>query len=97
MEEVLVKQLFPGTRVLSGPPDQVSGWVRTIRVSKALVLSNSMTALFSTTLQIVFDDSLPNFQEIAKLPIATALRIEGEVVESPGAKQPWEIKSDQIT
>src|SRR5690606_10081899 len=27
----------------------------------------------------------------------TALRIEGQLVESPGAKQPWEIKAERIT
>ncbi|HHW11890.1 MAG TPA: asparagine--tRNA ligase [Firmicutes bacterium] len=97
MGEVLVKQIFRDPQSYLGRPVQVSGWVRTIRVSKSFGFIELNDGSFFHNIQVVFDDKLPNFQEIAKLPIATALRIEGELVESPGAKQPWEIKADKIT
>lgn len=97
MEEVLVKQIFRDPETYLGRAVQVSGWVRTIRVSKSFGFIELNDGSFFHNIQIVFDDTLPNFQEIAKLPIATALRIEGQLVESPGAKQPWEIKAERIT
>ena len=96
MDEVLVKQLFRDPEHYRGHQIKVNGWVRTLRVSKTFGFIEINDGSFFRNLQVVFDDQLPNFQEIAKLPIATALRIEGELVESPGAKQPWELKAAQI-
>lgn len=96
MDEVLVKKLFREPGSYLGHQIKVSGWVRTLRVSKAFGFIELNDGSFFRNLQVVFDDQLPNFQEVAKLPIATALRIEGELVESPGAKQPWELKATQI-
>ena len=97
MGEVLVKQIFRDPESYLGRSLKVSGWVRTLRVSKSFGFIELNDGSFFQNIQVVFDDKLPNFQEIAKLPIATALRIEGELVESPGAKQPWELKATAIT
>ncbi|NLY90519.1 MAG: asparagine--tRNA ligase [Firmicutes bacterium] len=96
MDEVLVKEIFRNPDAYLHRRLEVSGWVRTIRVSKTFGFIELNDGSFFRNLQVVFDDSLPNFEQIAKLPIATALRIEGEVVESPGAKQPWELKAARI-
>lgn len=97
MGEVLVKQIFRDPDSYLGRSLQVSGWVRTLRVSKSFGFIELNDGSFFQNIQVVFDDKLPNFLEIAKLPIATALRVEGELVESPGAKQPWELKATAIT
>ncbi|MDF2524349.1 MAG: asparaginyl-tRNA synthetase, partial [Clostridiales bacterium] len=44
----------------------------------------------------VFDESLDNFKELSKLTVGSSLRIKGNVVESPGAKQPFELKAENI-
>src|SRR5690606_35117051 len=51
---------------------------------------------FFKNLQIVIDDSLANFSEVVKLNISSAIIAEGKLVESPGAKQPFELKADKI-
>ena len=93
MEEVLIKDLFRDPDSYLHRHFHVSGWVRTLRVSKTFGFIELNDGSFFRNLQVVFTDNLPNFEEVAKLPIATALRIEGQLVESPGAKQPWEMQA----
>ncbi|HEY8391693.1 MAG TPA: asparagine--tRNA ligase [Capillibacterium sp.] len=96
MGEVLIKEIFRNPDAYLHRELKVSGWIRTSRVSKTFGFIELNDGSFFRNLQVVFDDSLPNFEQIAKLPIATALRIEGELVESPGAKQPWELRAARI-
>jgi asparaginyl-tRNA synthetase len=96
MEEVLIKDLFRDPDSYLHRHFHVSGWVRTLRVSKTFGFIELNDGSFFRNLQVVFTDNLPNFEEVAKLPIATALRIEGQLVESPGAKQPWEMQATRI-
>jgi len=52
---------------------------------------------FFKNLQIVFEEkNLPNFKEIAKLSVGSAIIAHGELVETPGAKQPFELKATKI-
>ena len=75
---------------------RVSGWVRTIRDSKSFAFIELNYGTFFKNLQIVIDDSLANFSEVVKLNISSAIIAEGKLVESPGAKQPFELKADKI-
>ena len=47
-------------------------------------------------MQIVFDESLSNFDEISRVSIASSLIIKGQIVESQGAGQTFEIKAIEI-
>lgn len=96
MEFVTVRQIFRETDTLLNKKIKVGGWVRTIRDSKTFGFLELNDGTFFKNLQIVFDDTLPNFQEITKYTISSALIIEGELVESPGAKQPFELKATKV-
>jgi asparaginyl-tRNA synthetase len=96
MELVTVRQIFRETDTLLKKKIKVGGWVRTIRDSKTFGFIELNDGSFFKNLQIVFDDKLANFQEIIKFTISSALIIEGELVESPGTKQPFELKATKI-
>ena len=73
------------------------GWVRTVRDQKnfAFIEINDGTSLANA--QVVLDASFPNYEAIvASLTTGTSVEIEGEVVESPGAKQPIEVKAQGL-
>ena len=56
-----------------------------------------MTALFFKSVQVVYEaDVIDNFNVISKVPIAAALKVTGTLVLTPDAKQPFEIKADEI-
>jgi asparaginyl-tRNA synthetase len=97
MKNVLIKQLFRETALYLGKPTRISGWVRTIRDSKTFGFIELNDGSFYRNLQIVFDDQLANFAEIAKLGVGSAIVVDGDLVESPGAKQPFELKARQVT
>lgn len=52
---------------------------------------------FFKGVQIVFDDTMPNFKEIAKLGVGASIIVKGSVVLTPDQKQPFEIKASAIT
>ncbi|MBR0050814.1 MAG: asparagine--tRNA ligase, partial [Firmicutes bacterium] len=50
------------------------------------------------SVQIVYEkEFLSNFEEVAKLPLSTALIVKGTLVLTPEAKQPFEIKASEVT
>lgn len=75
----------------------VEGWVRTSRGSKNFGFIELNDGSCFESIQIVYGSELENFAEIDKYPISSSLRIEGKVVESPGAKQPIEIHANSVT
>ena len=40
---------------------------------------------------------MDNYEEIEKLPLATAIRVKGTFVLTPGSRQPFEIKAKEVT
>lgn len=96
MKTTLVKTLFRETQQYLGTDVKISGWIRTIRDSKTFGFIEINDGSFFKNVQIVFDDSLENFKAISKLPISSSLSIIGTIVETPGAKQPFEIKAKEI-
>ncbi|MGE5528951.1 MAG: asparagine--tRNA ligase [Patescibacteria group bacterium] len=97
MERLTVKQLFRDGESRIGREIQVSGWIRTLRDAKTLGFIEFNDGSFFKNLQIVFDEGLPGFQEVLKLGTGSAITAEGTLVESPGAKQPFELKAEKIT
>ena len=79
-----------------GEEVMVCGWVRTIRDSKSFGFIEINDGSCFRNLQVVFDNTLTNFNEISKLNAGSAIRVKGSVVETPQAKQPYEIKAVQI-
>ncbi len=96
MQSTLVKEIYRETTRFLNQKVELSGWVRTVRTSKAFGFIEINDGSFFENIQVVFEDSLTNFAEIGKLTISSAIRIQGELVPSPGAKQPFELKAENI-
>jgi asparaginyl-tRNA synthetase len=92
----LIKDLYRNTESFIDQKVQVSGWIRTIRDSKAFGFIELNDGSFFKSVQIVFDDKLENFKEIAKLPISSSIKVEGDFIYTPQAKQPFEIRATNI-
>jgi len=96
VERVEVKQLFRNYCAYIDQNVVVCGWIRTIRDSKRFAFIELNDGTFFKNLQIVIDDTLPNFDEVVKLGISSAIIAEGRLVESPGDKQPFELKATRV-
>ncbi|MEL7564147.1 MAG: asparagine--tRNA ligase [Dehalobacterium sp.] len=96
MSKVSIKQLFRETNNFLNQKIKIDGWVRTVRASKNFGFIEINDGTFFSNLQVVFDENLENFNDAAKLTISSAIIVEGTLVESPGAKQPFELKAEKL-
>ena len=96
MHTTLISTLFSDTPA-QGTQITVSGWVRTLRDSKTFAFIELNDGSHFKNLQIVCDDSLPNFKEAVKLTLGSALTVKGTLVLTPGMKQPFELKAEELT
>jgi len=88
-----IKDLFKESYI--GKQVTISGWVRNHRKSSNfafIVLSDGTTI---NTLQVVYDNSLSNYEEINKVLVGSSLEVTGTIVESSGS-QDFELKAESI-
>ena len=97
METTLIRSLYRETEKFVNKDIKISGWIRTLRDSKSFGFIELNDGSFFKNIQIVFDEKLTNFKEITKLAISSSLSIEGTLVLTPNAKQPFEIQAKEIT
>ncbi len=97
MELTQVKSIFLHQQEMTGRTVTVGGWIRTSRDLKAYGFIELNDGSYFKNLQIVLDESLPNFREIMKCNVGAALVVSGTLVESPNPKQPIELKASEIS
>ena len=92
-----VRDIYKSTETYLDREIRVAGWVRSNRDSKSFGFLVLHDGTFFETLQIVYGDKLPNFSEIASLGAGAAVIVEGTLVATPQAKQPFEIQASSVT
>ncbi len=95
MEHRLISQLF-SVEPRDGEAITVSGWVRTLRDSKAFAFIELNDGTSFKNLQIVCDDTLANFKEITRVTLGSSLTVRGTLVLTPDMKQPFELKAQEV-
>ena len=97
MKDVEIKSLYRESLLHADSEITVRGWVRTNRGSNKFGFIELNDGTFFKSVQVVYEaEFLDNFEEIAKAPIAAALKVSGTFVLTPDAKQPFEIKAREI-
>ena len=96
MKNLDIKDLYRKSEEYFSKEVQVAGWVRTVRDSKTFGFIEINDGSFFKNLQIVFDDTLANFEDICKLTISSSIEVTGTVVKTENAKQPFEIKASDV-
>ena len=96
MDNVIIKELYRNSEKYCGTEIKVSGWVRTVRDSKTFGFIEINDGSFFKNLQIVFDNTLANFEEICKLTLSSSITVEGDLIKTENAKQTFEVKAKNI-
>ena len=96
MELISVRELFRNTDAYAGKTVTIGGWVRNRRPSKQFGFIVLNDGTYFTPVQVVYNDTISNFQEISKINIGAALIVTGELVVTPNSKQPFEIQAATI-
>ena len=96
MDLISVRELFKNTSAYADKEITVGGWVRANRKSKQFGFISLNDGTYFTPIQVVYTDSMENFQEIAKVNIGAALIITGKLLLTPDAPQPFEIQAASV-
>ena len=97
MDLISVRELFKNTDAYIGKEIEIGGWVRNRRPSKQFGFIVLNDGTYFTPVQVVYNDTIENFQEISKINIGAALIIKGTVVATPDSQQAFEIQASQVT
>lgn len=92
-----VRDMYKFKESFIGKEVEIEGWIKTKRSSKKLGFIELNDGTFFKNLQVIYEENINDFDHIDKLPIYTAIKVIGMVVETPNAKQPFEIRANEIS
>ena len=96
MKRTEIKKLYDAAESFSAVT--VCGWIRSVRVSKNVAFLTINDGSCFNLLQIVADrERLADFDGLSKLNVGAAISAQGEIVLTPDAKQPFELRAADIT
>ena len=96
MNNIILKDLFTNTEKYIDTEVTVSGWLKTLRDSKSFGFIELNDGSYLKNVQIVFNDTLSNFEDIRKLTISSSLIVTGRVIKTENARQPFEIHATSV-
>ena len=97
MDLITVRELYKNREAYLDKEISVGGWVRSVRDSKAFGFIVVSDGTYFETLQVVYHDTMENFDEISHLNVGAAIIVKGTLVATPQAKQPFEIQASEVT
>ena len=97
MELLNIRDLLRNREDYIGTQVSIGGWVRSNRNSKNFGFLVVNDGTFFEPVQVVYGDGLDNFETIGKINVGAAVIVTGELVETPQAKQPFEIQATEIS
>ncbi|MFI3141222.1 MAG: asparagine--tRNA ligase [Clostridia bacterium] len=98
MKRTEISKLYADSSAFTSEKVTVCGWIRTSRDSKVLGFMEINDGSCFKGVQIVFEkDKIDNFTEVTKFNVGTSVVIEGDLILTPEAKQPFEINATKVT
>ena len=74
----------------------ICGWVRTRRDSKGFSFLSINDGSCLANIQVIVDDGIPGSESISTATTGSSMKIKGQLVESPGKGQSFEIKALEV-
>ena len=96
MKVTTLREIFKNKEAYYDQEVTVGGWVRSNSDSKQFGFLTISDGTFFTPLQVVYHDTMANFQEVAKYGVGAAVIVKGKLVATPDAKQAFEVQADEV-
>ncbi len=97
MKRLEIKDLICDYEKYSNKQVTVCGWIKTIRDSKSIGFIELNDGGSFKNIQIIIQEGkLSNYKDVIKQNVGAALVVVGEVVVTPGAKQPFEVNATEV-
>ena len=74
----------------------ICGWVRTRRDSKGFSFLSINDGSCLANIQAIVDEGIPGSESISAATTGSSVKVKGQLVESPGKGQSYEIKALEI-
>ena len=97
MDRIQIRALYDAPETYYDKNVTFCGWLRSVRVSKAFGFLTLSDGSCFQTLQVVVTDALANFAEVSHLNVGAAVIVNGKLVATPNAAQPFEIQAENVT
>ena len=75
----------------------LSGWIRNHRKQAHFGFIDFSDGTCFNHIQIVYDDTLADFEDVTKLHIGSAITVKGTLIKSVGSGQDYEVKLEEYT
>ena len=96
MKRITVKEIYKDPSAYADKKITVAGWCRSIRANNNVGFIDLNDGSTLPCLQVVIEaDKLSNFADIAKQNVGASFVINGTLVLTPDAKQPFELKAEE--
>lgn len=97
MERIEIKSIYEAPEKFEGKSVKVSGWVRSARGGKSFGFLDLNDGTSFRGVQVVFDaDKIENFDVVSKLNTGSSVEVEGTLILTPEARQPFEIQASKV-
>lgn len=97
MKHTTARELFDNTAAFGGQEVCMSGWVRSNRDQKSFGFLALHDGTAFSPVQIVYErECLADYETVARLIAGAAVTVEGVLVLTPDARQPFEIKASAV-
>ncbi len=90
-----LKDLYKDYKSYLNKEIKIQGWIKNHRKQKEFGFIDFNDGTYFKNLQVVYDNTLSNFDEISKLHIGSAVTVKGTLIESQG-KQDFELKASDV-
>jgi asparaginyl-tRNA synthetase len=95
MDNNRVKQLLNAENAIENIT--VRGWVRSKRDSKNFTFLEVNDGSCLKNLQVIADESISSYANLRDINTGASVQITGDLIESPGQGQKWELKAAEVT
>ena len=96
MKKTDIKEIYKNYNIFSEKEITVGGWVRSVRDLKNFGFMDLNDGTSFKGIQVIFDDSLKNFNDICALNTGSSVLITGVLKLTPENKQPFELVAKNV-
>lgn len=91
-----IREIYKSYKELDGKTVEVQAWIKNLRAQKEFGFIEINDGSFFNSIQVVYDNTLENFERVSKLYLSASIRVKGKLVLTPNNKQAFEIKAEEI-
>ena len=96
MKRIEIRDLHKSFKDFENKTICVCGWARTIRDSKNIAFIELNDGAFKSIQIVVEREKIENYDEIVKQMVGSSFKIDGKLILTPNAQQPFEINANTV-